>query len=107
MNITSLIPESNIIFVVSGLIGMVCHYVKKYAKNETSSSFKGYFGRDNLNATINTFGAFGMAILGALSSGIITPQMTVWAVLYAGLTTGWAVDSGFNGGNEPMSPPAV
>lgn len=96
MNLTHILTSADLVFVGSGLAGMVGHYVKKWAKSETDASLKEWFGKDNVNASMMAFGAFGTAVIAALGSGLITPDMNVFAVVYAGLTTGWAVDSGFN-----------
>jgi len=98
------VTQADWLFIASGFVGMVAHYLKKRARKETGSSLTGYFGTDNLNNTLTTFGAFGMAVIGALSTGIIAPDATIWAVLYAGLTTGYAVDSGFNKGTPHPKP---
>jgi hypothetical protein len=94
--------QADAIFIGSGFVGMVCHYIKKKAKKETSSTMAGYFGKDNAASTITMLGAFFLAVVTALNSGIINPQMDLWGILYAGLTTGFAVDSGFNSGNDPL-----
>jgi hypothetical protein len=101
VDLTSSFTSSDVIFVASGFAGMVFHYIKKWARSETSSSMSGYFGKDNVNATMVTLGAFCMAVIGALGAGVITPEMNFYAVIYAGLTMGFAVDSGFNKGSDP------
>jgi len=93
------------VFVGSSVIGMVAHYAKKWALDETTSRVHEWFGKDDLRATILTFGALGSAIIGALGAGLITPDMNMFAVIYAGLTTGFAVDSGFNRGTKPTVKP--
>jgi hypothetical protein len=99
MDIVSTFTDSNVIFIGSGLAGMVAHYMKKWARSETTSSLAGYFGKDNINATFATLGAFGTAVIGALGTGAITPEMNMYGVIYAGLTMGFAVDSSFNKGS--------
>lgn len=97
---TGMFTASHAIFVGSSVVGMVAHYAKKWAMDETTSKVHEWFGKDDLRATILTFGALGSAIIGALGSGLITPDMNIFAVVYAGLTTGFAVDSGFNRGSK-------
>lgn len=98
----STFSQADAIFIGSGFVGMIFHFIKKKAKKETSSSIVGYFGKDNFAATICMFGAFATAVITALNSGIINDQMDLWGVLYAGLTTGFAVDAGFNSGSDPV-----
>jgi hypothetical protein len=100
LNLAAQFTNADAIFVASSFAGMVVHYVKKWAKDETHSSLAGWFGKDNINATLMAFGALGTAIIGALGSGLITPDMNLYALVYAGLTTGFAVDSGFNSGKK-------
>ena len=96
--VTGLITPADAVFVGSSFVGMVAHYVKKWAMDETASSIHGWFGKDDIRATILTFGALGSAIVAAFASGVVTKDMNMMAVIYAGLTTGFAVDSGFNKG---------
>lgn len=96
-----LFTASQVVFVGSSVVGMLAHYVKKWAFDETSSKVHEWFGKDNLRATIITFSALATAICGALGSGAVTPDMNLFGVIYAGLTTGFAVDSGFNKGAPP------
>lgn len=100
LSLFSSITTGDIVFVVAGFAGMVLHYVKKKAKAETLASMAGYFIHNNLAATLSALGVFGMAVIGALGSGVITPDMNLWAILYAGLTTGFSIDSGFNSESE-------
>jgi hypothetical protein len=104
MTVTELVLElgkANVLFVFSSLCGMGFHYLKKWSKGETTSSIGGWFGKDNIGATITTFSAFGAAMFTAINTGIITPDMSLLSVLYAGVTTGFAIDSGFNKGDKP------
>lgn len=106
INMASAFTNADAIYVASSFAGMVFHYAKKWAKDETTSSFTGWFGKDNINATMMAFGALGTAIVGALGSGLITPDMNMYAIVYAGLTTGFAIDSGFNKGAVVATPAA-
>ena len=104
LNLAATFSNADAIFVMSSLAGMVFHYAKKWAKDETTSTLSGWFGKDNINATLMAFGALGTAIFGALGSGLITPDMNLYAIVYAGLTTGFAIDSGFNKGAVATTP---
>lgn len=102
------ISQADIVFIVSGFLGMVSHYMKKYAKKQTKASITEWFGRNNLSGSLSSFGAFLVACVTALGSGVITPEMNLYAVIYAGLMTGFAVDSGFNSdkvAKRPKLPP--
>lgn len=91
-----MIHASEIIFFLSGIFGMITHYFKKSMKKETESMFSEWFGKKNIKATITTFGMFFMAMVGALGAGVITPEMNIYAIMYSGFATGFAIDSGFN-----------
>jgi hypothetical protein len=91
---------NEILFIVSAIIGMVVHYVKKYVKGETTVSMYEWFGKANLPATIAAIGTLFTAIVSALASGLILPDASIWAVLYTGITTGIAVDSAANSDGE-------
>lgn len=103
-DLAATISRADALFMASSVVGMVSHYTKKWAMSETSSSLVGWFGKDNIRATVLTFGALGTAVFGALGSGLITPDMNFYAIVYAGVTTGVAVDSGFNKGTPHLPP---
>jgi hypothetical protein len=95
----SLIPTSDVnglVFIAAGFAGMVSHFFKKKIKGETNATLVSWFTHNNPQASMYTIGAFSFAMFSALNTGMITNQMTVWNVIYAGLTTGFAIDSGFN-----------
>lgn len=83
-------------FVVSAVLGGIAHYLKKVARKETAATMGGWFGKDNLAATIYTIIVFFAAIVGALAGDIINEQTGFWATLYTGFATGFAIDAGFN-----------
>jgi hypothetical protein len=88
--------QNEIAFVVTSLVGAVTHYLKKLMKNETSISLFDWFGKSNPTATAYTALVFTFALIGMLSSGFISSSMTIWASMYTGFATGFAIDSGFN-----------
>lgn len=83
-------------FVVSAMLGGIAHYLKKVARKETQATMRGWFGKDNLAATLYTVIVFFAAIIGALAGDIINSQTGFWATLYTGFATGFAIDAGFN-----------
>ena len=85
-----------IIFALAVLLGCAAHYLKKWAKSQTNVSFFEWFGTANLKASINTGFAVGGAIVSPIVSGMISPSMPIYSVLWMGLTAGWVVDSTFN-----------
>jgi|694.fasta_scaffold00062_47 hypothetical protein len=84
------------IFSYGVIIGMIGHYAKKKIKEETEVKLSEWFGSVGLYGTISSISAAFMAILGALSNGLITPDMSIYSLLYIGLTTGYTVDSSLN-----------
>lgn len=83
-------------FIFCACLGGIAHYFKKVAKKETTASFRGWFGKNNLPATIYTFLVFIFIIIGALAGDIINSQTGFWATLYTGFATGFAIDAGVN-----------
>lgn len=94
MDISQYLNEAS--FVVSAVLGGIAHYLKKVARKETTATMRGWFGKDNLAATIYTIIVFFAAIVGALAGDIINSQTGFWATLYTGFATGFAIDAGFN-----------
>jgi hypothetical protein len=87
---------NEILFAAATFTGMVAHYYKKNLKNETYTSIKEWFGASHWPSSIASFSTAGMVVITALSNDVILPEMTIWSVLYIGLTTGYAVDSTTN-----------
>jgi hypothetical protein len=87
-------------FVVSVAVGMISHYVKKRAKEETLVSLKDWFGSVNVFGTLCSFGTSLLATMSALSYDVVTPEMSLSTIFYIGLTTGYAADSATNSADE-------
>lgn len=85
-----------LLFVLSVAAGMISHYVKKRAKEETLVSLKDWFGQVNVFGTLCSFGTSLLATLSAISADIVTPEMSLTTIMYIGLTTGYAADSATN-----------
>jgi hypothetical protein len=87
---------NEISFIICGFLGGIAHYMKKSMKGETHAKIWEWFGPANAELTIYTLIVFTFVMIGALASGIINSNMTIWAVFYTGFITGYAVDSGVN-----------
>ena len=90
----------DIMFSLATVAGMIGHYAKKKVREETVTTLTEWFGSVNIFGTISSITTASATILGALSSGVITPEMTDMAVIYIGLTNGFAVDSATNGDSD-------
>lgn len=95
MEFLSSFDAAHAAFLASGVLGLVAHYAKKKFKGETTASFVGWFTNDNAAASVKTAIAFGVAMLGAMSTGLVT-GMDMTHIVIAGATAGFAIDSGFN-----------
>jgi len=87
---------AQIVFLFTGLLGGMMHYLKKYLKGETKSSLYQWFGKSNLPATIYTLVCFTFVMIGAIASDVVNSHTGFWVAVYSGFITGFAIDSGFN-----------
>ena len=94
------LQDNELLFAGSTIFGAIAHYFKKYARGQTTVPIWEWFGKANAMNTMMMFGALCSAIVAALASGVLVPGMSMWAVVWAGLATGFAVDSGFNADNS-------
>lgn len=97
------LPIAEIVYFSSALTGGCMHYLKKKITKETNVSFKNWFGKSNLHATIYTFVMFCIVIIGTIATGIISPTMDVWTLIYTGFVTGFSIDAGFNSADDIKS----
>lgn len=91
-NVTS---YASLIFLSSGLFGMLFHYAKKRIKKQTSVKLLDYFGRNNPFSSFATFATYAASMSGMLMGLDITKLDTV-VVIILGITSGWTIDSGVN-----------
>lgn len=91
-----------ILFFVFGFLGMIAHYIKKQALDGIDIHIKDWFGKD-LPKTITAVMTFVGAATSALSTNIVSADSGFWAVIYCGITTGFASDS-FNGVKTTTKP---
>lgn len=96
LDISNIAPSKEYIFAISVIIGMCGHYCKKKIKNETDVSFWQWFGTLNVFSTFASFSTALVVVTGAISNGVITPDMNIISIMYIGLTSGFAVDSATN-----------
>ena len=97
------LPVTELVYFGSALIGGCMHYMKKRLTKETNVSFNNWFGKSNLPATIYTFIMFCIVIIGTIATGIVTPTMDIWALIYTGFVTGFSIDAGFNTADDIKS----
>lgn len=95
MEFLSSFDAAHAAFLASGVVGLFAHYAKKKLKGETTASFIGWFTNNNTAASVQTVLAFGAAMIGAMSTGLVD-GMDMAHIVIAGATAGFAIDSGFN-----------
>lgn len=84
-------------FVVVGIVGMLCHYAKKWLRGEIETSLYEYLVEDHPKSTILSVGGFvGSAI--SLWQGGMLDGLNLQQVILLGLTTGFSHDSALNRG---------
>lgn len=93
----TLISDPTMMFVAASVLGMMLHYVKKWARGETISSFTGYMFKDYIGYSITAMVALAGADAAILMSGTI-PTMGVGLASVMGVMTGYTVDSAANKG---------
>ena len=85
------------ILALSTIFGMIGHYAKKRARSETTVTLCQWFGPSNVFGTISTITIAVMAVIGVIANNIITPEMSIYSIIYLGLSQGFAIDSATNG----------
>ena len=93
-------------FILAGIVGMIAHYIVRWAYGQIEGSLWKYLFVDSPRRTLLAFiGLAGLALT-AVSTGIFTtPEglFTGWSnVLWTGLTTGFGSDSVANKGSRPI-----
>jgi hypothetical protein len=89
--------SNEVILAISTIFGMIGHYAKKKARAETSVSLCQWFGPSNVFGTISSISMAITAVIGVIANNIITPEMSIYSIIYLGLTQGFAIDSATNG----------
>ncbi len=92
-DVYNVLSSNNAIFIYFVIIGMLGHYAKKRVKSETDVTVKEWFCNFKVYSTILTVVTALIVIFGALSNNIINDSMTIYTIIYTGLTSGFAIDS--------------
>lgn len=88
------------VYLVSGLLGMVAHYVTKWAKGEIIGNLFSYLFLDKPKATVAALMAFLMSAAALLATGGISLSTEPMMLIGAGFGIGWTCDSGLNKGEK-------
>lgn len=83
------------LFAISVVLGASFHFLKKVARNETTASFTEWFGHGHWASSLNSLCTIFLAIFAALATNL-TVGMGFYALVYAGFTTGFTIDSSLN-----------
>lgn len=93
-------------FMLAGIVGMVAHYVVRWAYGQIEGSLWRYLFVDSPRRTLLALIGLASLAITAVSTGIFTTPdgaFTGWAnVLWTGLTTGFGSDSVVNKGSRPV-----
>ena len=81
-----------IVFFVSGFIGALAHYTKQYMQDHTTVNIHSWY-TDDLEKTAHALIAYITAASSAIGSGVVSIDSTIYAVIYAGILTGFSADS--------------
>lgn len=82
-------------FYVFGIIGMLAHYTKKWAKGEYIGNLWAYLYADKPKASLYALLTYSGAAAAVVATGTLD-AMKIGAVVALGFTTGYAIDSSVN-----------
>lgn len=85
-------------YLGAGVVGIVAHYVKKWAAGEIEGDLFCYLFLDYPKKTILTLMMFLASAAGLLALGSISVNTDHLMLIGAGFGIGWACDSGVNKG---------
>lgn len=92
--------------ILSGLVGMLLHYVVKWAQGDITGSLFAYLFTDNPRRSVLSLSVLVGELVGEVGAGLFTNEAGVvvgWAVvLLSGFKTGYLIDSIANKGNRPV-----
>lgn len=80
------------VFFISGFFGFLAHYLKQYVQENTTVHIVDWWTKD-LDKTISAIMVYVMASVTALSTDVVHIDSNLWAVVYAGLLSGYASDT--------------
>ena len=84
-----------ILFYLSGLVGMLGHYVKKWGRGEYKGNLWAYLFADNPRASLAAVVAYTAAAAMVMSSGRLS-GLEIDVLVGLGFMTGYTVDSSVN-----------
>lgn len=85
-------------YLGSGVLGIVAHYLKKWAAGDIQGSLFCYLFMDYPKKTVLTLMMFLASAAGLLALGSINVNTDPMMLVGAGFGIGWACDSGVNKG---------
>lgn len=91
-------------FILAACVGAIAHWLKVYKYGQTTLHVWDWFGPQNWASTLYSFIAFIAALIGGVATGVVNEQMSIWAAIYSGFTTGFAVDSIATSGSDDEKP---
>ncbi len=92
------LTDETLIFLVSGLIGMLGHYLKRRFKDGSKASLTEHFGTNNPLASLGTFLTYSATMTGMLMGFDLATVSTIM-VLLLGFLAGYTIDSSVNSVN--------
>lgn len=95
------IITSLMMYICAGLVGIVAHYVSKWARGEIKGNLFYYLFIDNPKWTLATLMGFFASAAGLLAAGSISMSTDPLMLLGAGFGIGWACDSAITKGVTP------
>ncbi len=84
-----------LVFYLAGIIGMLGHYTKKWARGQYAGNLWAYLFADHPRASVAAFITYTAAAAGVLATASLD-GMTLAQVAALGFTTGYAIDSAVN-----------
>lgn len=87
--------------LLSGIVGMMAHYLNKWATGQIEGNLLDYLFRDHARNTVLSLGTYVGFALTTVTSGALDGAGWFTA-LWMGATTGFAVDSITNKGSRPV-----
>ena len=91
----SLQPYLSLLFCLANLLGMLAHYVKKWARGQYRGNLWAYLIADNPRASLAAIITCLGSAAGVIATGTLH-GMSVATALWLGLLTGYTVDSAVN-----------
>ena len=86
------------IYLFCGLLGIIAHYAKNWAKGEIEGDLFCYLFLDHPKQTLAVFISFLVSAAALLATGSINVNTDPMMLIGSGFGIGWVCDSGFNKG---------